>query len=112
MHSNEKKQFSGVSWHVHRKAWRVGFRFQNVDVYFGCFRDLDTACWVSDFARYLLFGLNPANWHVKVGRPNAPPHLRDDFPRVLILRKISDLGVLSQENLSERLAAFDAACSS
>jgi hypothetical protein len=103
-------KMSGVSFHKHRKAWRVGFRFENKDVYFGCYRDADIACWVADFARYLLFGLNPAFWHNKVGRPNAKPHLRDDYPRVLILQKIANLGAISEEKLLKRLADFDAYC--
>jgi len=100
------QHYSGVTRHA--KKWLVKFRCNGRDLNIGHYEDLELAAWVADFARYMCFGLKPAMWHFKVGRPNAKPHLRNDFPRAVILMKLLDSGAISAEKLSERLAAFDA----
>lgn len=103
-------QYSGVSWHKRRCKWRAGFRFRDRDVYLGCFDDPHLAAWVSDFARYLCFGVNPSKWHAKTGRPNFPPSNRPDFPRVVILSKLASANTLTPEELQSRLKQFDESC--
>jgi hypothetical protein len=52
------------------------------------YEDPDLAAHVADFARYLCFGLKPANWHVNVGRPNFPPSTTRDLPPLDIIAKL------------------------
>ena len=101
---------TGVSWHKRRHKWRAGFRFRQHDLFLGCYTDPMLAAWVVDVARYLCFGMDKAKWHHKVGHPNFPPHQRHDFPRVAILSKLVAANILSQDELSARLARFDESC--
>ena len=100
------QRYSGVTRHANR--WLAKFRSNGRDLNLGHFEDPELAAWVADFARYMCFGLNPAMWHHQVGKPNFPPTTRDDFPRVLILQKLLESGLLSIDKLQERVAAFDA----
>ncbi len=100
------QRYSGVTWHA--KKWLVKFRFNGSDLNLGHYEDPDLAAWVADFARYMCFGLNPAMWHHRVGKPNFPPSPRVDFPRVLILQKLAESELLSIDKLQQRVAAFDA----
>ena len=101
------QRYSGVTWHA--KKWLVKFRRNGRDLTIGHYEDPELAAWVSDFARYMCFGLNPANWHHRVGKPNGPPRLRNDFPRSLIVEKLLACGILSPKELQKRLNEFDAA---
>jgi len=105
-------KYRGVSWHKRREKWRAGFKIRDTHLYLGCYHDPEIAAWCVDFARYLLFGLHPAKWHPKVGRPNGPPRDRPDFPRFVILSKVADAGLLPPEVLEQRLAEYDKSCAS
>jgi hypothetical protein len=100
------RRYSGVTWHAGK--WLVKFRRDGRNLHFGHYEDLELAAWVADFARYMCFGLNPAKWYHRVGRPNSPPGYRDDFPRVVVLMKLVQLSVLQPETLQARLAEYDA----
>jgi hypothetical protein len=101
----KKTEFYGISYHKHRRAWRASIYWRGRAVYLGCYRDEELAAWVVDFARYLLYGLNPAAWHFNSGKPNGPPRLRDDYPRVLVLKRLAN--ALPADSLRERLQKFD-----
>ena len=101
--------FRGVSWHRRAKRWRSAFRYRDRDVNLGYFLDPETAAWVSDFARYLCFGMNPGKWHRKTGRPNFPPQNHPTYPRVLVISKLIETASLTPAEVTERLAAFDSA---
>ncbi len=100
------QRYSGVTWHA--KKWLVKFRYKGKDLTIGHYEDPELAAWAADFARYMCFGIKPANWHHRVGRPNFPPCTRGDFPRALILQKLAESGMLSIDKLQQRVAAFDA----
>jgi hypothetical protein len=100
------RRYSGVTWHA--KKWLAKFRFNGRDLNLGHYDDPELAAWVADFARYMCFGLNPAMWHHRVGKPNFSPSARNDFPRVLILRKLLQSGGLTPNILLARLAEYDA----
>lgn len=100
------RHYSGVTWHANK--WLVKFRCKGKDLTIGHYEDPELAAWVADFARYMCFGIKPAMWHHRVGRPNFPPSPRDDFPRALILQKLVDSGLVSIDKLQQRVAAFDA----
>ena len=74
----------------------------------GHYEDPELAARVADFARYLCFGLKPANWHTNVGRPNYPPSRRADFSRVDVLARLLRLGAVQVDVLRARLAECDA----
>ena len=101
------RRYSGVTWHAGK--WLVKFRCKGKNLCVGHYEDPELAAWVADFARYMCFGLHPAKWHHRVGRPNFPPRTRDDFPRVVILFKLVEPEVLEPEILRGRLAEYDAA---
>ena len=101
------RRYSGVTWHA--KKWLAKFRCNGRDLNLGHYEGPELAAWVADFARYMCFGLNPAKWHSRVGRPNFPPMTRHDFPRVLIIVKVARLVALQGDVLRARLAEYDAA---
>ena len=100
------QRYSGVT--RHEGKWLVKFRCKGRDLNLGHFEDPELAAWAADFARYMCFGLNPAMWHHRVGKPNFRPSPRDDFPRVLILSKLLQSGGLAPTILLARLAEYDA----
>jgi len=100
------RRYSGVTWHAGK--WLVKFRCRGRDLNVGHYENPELAAWAADFARYMCFGLNPAKWHHRVGKPNFPPSVRDDFPRAVIVLKLSRLEVLEPEILGARLAEYDA----
>jgi hypothetical protein len=97
---------TGVSWHKVRKAWRVSVFWKRKHIYLGCYRDEELAAWVADFARYLFYGMEPAKWHQNVGRPNGPPRHRADYPRFLLLTRLSPH--IEADVLADKVARYDA----
>jgi hypothetical protein len=63
------QRYSGVVGHAGK--WLVKFRRNGRDLCIGHYEDPELAAWVADFARYMCFGLHPAKWHHRVGRPNC-----------------------------------------
>ena len=63
----DRGRYSGVTRHVGR--WLAKFRHAGQDLNLGHYDAPEQAAWVADFARYMCFGLNPAMWHPRVGRP-------------------------------------------
>ncbi len=100
------RRYSGVTWHA--KKWLVKFRFKGRVLNIGHYEDRELAAWVADFARYVCYGLNPAMWHPRVGRPNFPPRTGFDFPRERILSKLWLLGGLGLETLLARWKEYKA----
>ena len=100
------QRFSGVT--RHGKTWLAKFRHKGRDVNLGHYDDPELAGRVADFARYMCFGLRPANWHPNVGRPNFPPRTCDGFARVSILRQLLWFGVVEPETVRARLTEYDA----
>jgi hypothetical protein len=96
-----RQRYSGVTRHAGK--WLAKFRHNGRDVNLGHYEDAETAAGVADFARYLCFGLKPANWHPNVGRPNFPPYARSDFSRVPILARLLRLGAVQADVLQARL---------
>ena len=99
------KRYSGVTWHA--KKWLVKFRHNGKDLNLGHYEDPEQAAWAADFARYLCFGLNPAMWHPRVGKPNSPPCTRDDLPRRPIIAKLLRPTSVSPTVLNERLSQYN-----
>jgi hypothetical protein len=85
------------------------FRHAGRDINLGHYDEPETAARVVDFARYLCFGLNPANWHINVGRPNFPPCVRNDFSRVDVVAKLLHQAKVSPSLLQTRLVEHDRA---
>jgi hypothetical protein len=100
------QRYSGVTRHAGK--WLAKFRHNGKDLNLGHYEDPERAAWAADFARYLCFGLNPAKWHPRVGRPNPPPCAGDDSPRRRIIRKLLGHANLPASLLVERLAEYDA----
>jgi hypothetical protein len=82
--------------------------YSGKDFHLGHYADPERAAWVADFARYLCFGLNPAKWHPRVGRPNSPPRADGDVPRRPIVFALLRHTDLSASRLVERMAEYDA----
>jgi hypothetical protein len=100
--------YSGVGWFAHSHSWRAFLKYRGKFAVIGYFKDQEVAAWATDFAKYLCHGLKPGLWHGKVGKPNGPPRIRLDYPRVLIIQKLLDLRLLTPDELTERLEQFDA----
>ena len=103
------KKFSGVFWHKRKQQWQVilvvdGTRLLTL----GYYDDEKLAAWVSDFAKYLYHGINPALWNHQTDQPNFPPQTNVEFPRYPILVKLLNSKALTSDLLKQRLAAFDA----
>ena len=103
------RRYSGVTWHEGK--WLVKLRYRGKDVTIGHFpyEDPEDAARAADFARYMLWGLNPARWHPNAAKPNFPPGRYWDWHRSIIIRRIADAEVVSQEVLLQHLEEHDAA---
>ena len=106
------RRWVGVSYHKRIQKYRAAFRYRDRDLHLGYFRNPELAAWAVDFARYLLVGINPRSYHPKMGRPNLPPHVRDDYPRSAVLQRLVALNLLAPNQLAERIAQFDESCAS
>ncbi len=107
MNAEQPHRYSGVT--RHEGKWMAKFRHCGKDLHFGHYDDPEVAARVADFARYMCFGINPAMWHHRVGKPNFPPGAGDDVPHAPILRKLLQTGVSEPKTLLARMAAYDAA---
>jgi hypothetical protein len=56
----------------------------------------------------MCFGINPAMWHHRVGKPNFPPRAGDDVPRRPVLAKPLRQAELSPSVLFRRMEEYDA----
>ena len=99
------RHYSGVARHGNK--WIAKFRCGGRDLNLGHYED-SLAARVADFARYMCLGLNPAKWHPRVGRPNFPLCIRNDFSRVVILSRLLQLGAVQVDVLRARLAEYNA----
>ena len=81
-----RPRYSGVT--CHEKKWLAKFRLKGRDLNLGHYEDPETAAWAADLARYLCYGLNPATWPPRVGRPNSPPIARYDHTRLFVIRMV------------------------
>jgi hypothetical protein len=71
-----------------------------------------TAAWVADFARYLLYGTNTAQWHWRSGAVNVEPRIRrwkgtQERELDWVVTKLVDAGCLTPELASARVADYD-----
>ena len=70
-----RRRYSGVT--LHEGKWLVKLRYRGKDVTIGHFpyEYPEDAAQAADFARYILWGLNPERWHHNAAKPNFPPGL-------------------------------------
>jgi hypothetical protein len=100
------RRYSGGTWHAGK--WLVTFRRKVRNLKTDHYNAPELVAWGADLAGCTFFGLNPAKWHPRVGRPNFPPCDRLDFPCARILSKLFLLGVLDLKTLAARSREYDA----
>jgi len=103
------RRYSGGTWHAGK--WLVTFRRKVRNLKTDHYNAPELVAWGADLAGCTFFGLNPAKWHPRVGRPNFPPCDRLDFPCARILSKLFLLGVLDLKTLAARSREYDASLS-
>jgi hypothetical protein len=86
------QRYSGVTWHAGK--WLVKLRHRGKDLTIGHYEDPEEAAVAADFTRYMLMGLNPANWYHNVARPNFPPRHPGDVVRGTVLRRLMSAQVV------------------
>lgn len=101
------RRYSGVTRHAGK--WLVKLRYRGHDLTIGHYANPEDAAWAADFARYLLLGLHPGDWHPNIARPNSPPGHRWSVNRLFILRVISWYGVVPHDVLMRHWDEYKAA---
>ena len=89
-----RRRYSGVT--LHEGKWLVKLRYRGKDVTIGHFpyEYPEDAVQAADFARYILWGLNPERWHHNAAKPNFPPGRCWGLHRSIIIRRIADAEVV------------------
>ena len=107
--SNHIERYSGVT--LHEGKWLVKLRYRGKDVTIGHFpyEYPEDAAQAADFARYILWGLNPERWHHNAAKPNFPPGHCWGLLRSIILRRLAAAEVVPVEVILQHLAEHDAA---
>ncbi len=100
------QRYSGVTWHAGK--WLVKLRHRGKDVTIGHYEDPEEAAVAADFTRYMLMGLNPANWYHNVARPNFPPRRTGDVVRGTVLRCLMSAQVVPFGVLLRHLVQYHA----
>ena len=80
------QRYAGVTRHAGK--WLVKLRHRGKDVTIGHCENAEHAAWAADFCRYMLMGVNPANWYRNVARPNFPPRHAGDVVRGTVLQRL------------------------
>ena len=101
------QRYSGVTRHAGK--WLVKLRHRGKDLTIGHYEDPREAAFAADFARYMLFGLEPERWHHNAAKPNFPLGNPSLEVRLTIIRCLLDAEVIARDVLRGRLHEYDAA---
>ena len=102
-----KGGYSGVCWDKKRREWSIKVCVKGKTINFTPQDELDLAVWISDFARYMVWGLDLNAYHHLAGKPTRSPSERFDYPRAGVLSKLVDASVVPDGVLAERLRQYD-----
>jgi hypothetical protein len=95
----------------HKNMWRATGYWHGKTFWLGYWRSEMMAAWVADFASYILYGVDVAQWHHLAKKPNFLPTVRkivgSEKQGDMIVRKLLDKGYISSELARARLADYD-----
>ena len=111
------RKYKGVQEHSDRKRGKRYWAWVKVDgnlIQLGRYRFAENAAWASDYARYILFGLDYDHWG-GTGRgrrpdpPNFPPLPNKNVSGPRILHVLFCKGLIGLNLMRASAAAYDAA---